>query len=204
MTVIVDYGAGNTRSVMNTLDRIGAKYTLSSDSGKIRDSERLILPGVGHAGAAMLQLNKRNLINVLQEYKNPFLGICLGMQLMYEHSEEGNTTCLGLIPGIIKKFKPDLAHKVPHMGWNDFYPVADNLLFSGLDSAISVYFVHSFYAENSEFSIGSCNYKILFCAAVGYNNFYGLQFHPEKSGSMGQCIIRNFLKMENNCNNESN
>ena len=196
MTVIVDYGSGNTRSVMNVLDRIGSSYILTSNPDIIKNSERLILPGVGHAKASMDQLKKRELLEVLQEYTMPFLGICLGMQLMFDHSDEGNTKCLGVIPGKIKKFVPNKESKVPHMGWNDFTVTTDCELFSGLNSSFPVYFVHSYYAEVSEHSIGTCDYIQKFSGAVRYRNFFGLQFHPEKSSVLGQQVIKNFIKME--------
>ena len=193
MTVIIDYGAGNTSSVMNTLDRLGANYVLSSDISDILASERLILPGVGHAAQAMEALRSKELVATIQQYKKPFLGICLGMQVMYDHSDEGDTTCLGLIKGRIRRFVPKEQFKVPHMGWNDFIPTLSNPLFYGLSHEESVYFVHSYYASVSESSIGNCDYLGPFCAAVQYKNFYGVQFHPEKSGKVGQKILSNFM-----------
>jgi glutamine amidotransferase len=195
MTVIVDYGAGNTQSVINALERIGADYALSSDIDTINNSDRLILPGVGHAAAAMQKLEKNGLTEVLRQYRKPFLGICLGMQLMFTHSEEGDTTCLGLMPGKIMRFKADAVQKVPHMGWNDFEPNLQSPLFKGISSKVAVYFVHSYYAEVTEYSIGKCFYGIDFCAAIGFHNYYGLQFHPEKSGEIGQRMILNFLQL---------
>jgi len=193
MTAIIDYGAGNTCSVINTLERIGASYVLTSDPEVIKEAARVIFPGVGHAAAAMEQLDKSNLINVLKDIKQPFLGICLGMQLMFRHSEEGNTSCLGLIAGEVRRFKPNDGHKVPHMGWNDFYPDQSNALFSGMNASESMYFVHSYYAEKGDFTIGMCDYTVPFTASVQYRNFYGVQFHPEKSGAIGQKILENFL-----------
>ena len=193
MTVLIDYGAGNTKSVMNALDRIGARYKLSSDHSVIAESSRLILPGVGHAAAAMEQLRSRDLIAVLQNYKKPFLGICLGMQLMYEHSEEGDTACLDLIPGIVRKFEAHPLQKVPHMGWNDFSNESGHYALQGLDSGSTAYFVHSYYASVSAITISTCDYIKQFSAAVSYENYTGIQFHPEKSGSAGQKILSNFI-----------
>lgn len=193
MTVIIDYGAGNTRSVMNTLNRLGVDYVLTSDIATISNSERLILPGVGHAEAAMTQLKNRSLVDVLKNYKNPFLGICLGMQLMFEYSEEGDTRCLGLIPGEIKKFITHSKNKVPHMGWNDFSNECGHFVFEGLKSKETAYFVHSYYADVSDHTISKCDYIIPFSAAVAFNNFVGIQFHPEKSGTIGQTILHNFI-----------
>ncbi len=195
MTVLIDYGAGNTKSVMNALDRIGAQYKLSSDFNVIADSSRLILPGVGHAAAAMEQLKSRDLVSVLQNYKKPFLGICLGMQLMYEHSEEGDTTCLGLIPGIVRKFEANSLQKVPHMGWNDFSNVSGHYTLAGLDFGSTAYFVHSYYASLSAFTISECTYILPFSAAISYENYTGIQFHPEKSGATGQKILSNFINI---------
>lgn len=195
MTAIVDYGAGNTCSVINTLDRIGASYVLTSDPKILTASGRVILPGVGHAAAAMEQLHKSNLTEVLKAIKQPFLGICLGMQLMFDYSEEGNTTCLGLINGKVRRFSPASGYKVPHMGWNDFYVDQKNALFNGMNASESMYFVHSYYAEKGDFTTGICDYGHAFTAAVQYRNFYGVQFHPEKSGYVGQKILENFLKI---------
>jgi imidazole glycerol-phosphate synthase subunit HisH len=195
MTAIVDYGAGNTCSVINTLDRIGASYVLTSDPKILIDADRVILPGVGHAAAAMEQLHKSNLTEILKAIKQPFLGICLGMQLMFDYSEEGDTTCLGLIGGKVRRFIPVSGYKVPHMGWNDFLPDQNNALFSGMNASESMYFVHSYYAEKGDFTTGICDYTHPFTAAVQYQNFYGVQFHPEKSGNAGQKILENFLKI---------
>lgn len=193
MTVIIDYGAGNTQSVMNALDRIGTPYTLSMDQSIIAAASRLILPGVGHAAAAMSQLKARNLISTLQNYKKPFLGICLGMQLMFEYSEEGNTSCLGVIPGMVKRFEPSHNHKVPHMGWNDFSIDTEHFVLSDLNDICTAYYVHSFYAPISEYTVSTCEYILPFSAAVSYENYTGIQFHPEKSGAIGQQILANFI-----------
>lgn len=192
-TAIIDYGAGNTQSVINALERIGADYLLTADPNVISEARRVIFPGVGHAAAAMEQLEKSNLIDVIRSIKQPFLGICLGMQLMFQHSEEGNTTCLGLIDGEVRRFKTNLGYKVPHMGWNDFYPDLHNHLFKGMNVSESMYFVHSYYAEKGDFTSGMCNYTVPFSASVQYGNFYGVQFHPEKSGTAGQKVLENFL-----------
>ena len=192
-TAIVDYGAGNTSSVINSLARIGAEYQLTSDPQIIKNAARVILPGVGHAGAAMEQLKKKNLITLLKTIEQPMLGICLGMQLMFEQSEEGDTRCLGIIPECIKRFESFKKFKVPHMGWNDFFPDMDNKLFLGLNSSESMYFVHSYFAEKGEFTTGICDYTKPFTAAIQYKNFYGVQFHPEKSGAIGQKILENFI-----------
>ncbi|MFZ1749283.1 MAG: imidazole glycerol phosphate synthase subunit HisH [Saprospiraceae bacterium] len=194
MTVIIDYGAGNTQSVINALERLGISYKLTSEIDCIMSASRIILPGVGHAAAAMQQLNQRGLVDVLQQYDKPLLGVCLGMQLLYEHSEEGDTRCLGVVPGLVKRFSPQSGIKVPHMGWNDLQIEANHPLFEGLEITESMYFVHSYYAIFGDYTIGSCTYNFTFSAAIQYKNFYGVQFHPEKSGEKGQLILRNFCK----------
>ncbi|MBK8349789.1 MAG: imidazole glycerol phosphate synthase subunit HisH [Saprospiraceae bacterium] len=197
MTVIIDYKAGNTQSVMNVLDKIGEPYLLSCDPQDLIAAKRLILPGVGHAAPAMKQLQKQGLDQIISHFEKPFLGICLGMQIMYEYSEEGNTACLGLIPGTIRKFIPSKSLKVPHMGWNDIDLDINQSLFKGLNERESVYFVHSYFADFEESStIGITEYARRFSAAVRYKNFMGLQFHPEKSGKVGQTMIENFIKMK--------
>jgi imidazole glycerol-phosphate synthase subunit HisH len=195
MTAIIDYGAGNTRSVMNVLDRLGCKYVLTSDIEEISTAQRLILPGVGHAAPAMKSLQDRSLIEVIKGYKKPFLGICLGMQLMCSFSEEGETSCLGLIGLGVKKLLPSDGLKVPHMGWNKMSIDPYNPLFMGLEAEEYVYFVHSYAVPCSDATIGTCDYSGSFSAAIQKNNFFGVQFHPEKSGIKGQLILHNFLKL---------
>ena len=195
MTAIVDYGAGNTKSVTNLLDRLGQQYVLTADENEISQADRLILPGVGHAASAMDSLEKSGLIPTLKSYQKPFMGICLGMQLMYDFSEEGDVNCLSIIPGSVKKFESDGNHKVPHMGWNTIQTDPENPLFKDIPNNSYVYFVHSYYAGISEKTIGSCDYIFPFSAAVQYRNYYAVQFHPEKSGDVGQKMMENFLKL---------
>lgn len=195
MTAIVDYGAGNTKSVTNLLDRLGQQYVLTADENEISQADRLILPGVGHAASAMDSLEKSGLISTLKTYQKPFMGICLGMQLMYDFSEEGDVDCLSIIPGSVKKFDSDSHHKVPHMGWNTIQTDPDNPLFTGIPDHSYVYFVHSYFAEISEETIAGCDYIFPFSAAVQYRNYYAVQFHPEKSGEVGQKLMENFLKL---------
>lgn len=194
MTAIVDYGAGNTKSVMNLLDRLGQQYVLTADENEIREADRLILPGVGHAASAMDSLEKSRLIPMLKSYQKPFLGICLGMQLMYDFSEEGDVECLGIIPGSVKKFESDGHHKVPHMGWNTIQTDPGNPLFNDIPNHSYVYFVHSYFAAISKETIASCDYIFPFSAAVQYRNYYAVQFHPEKSGEVGQKMMENFCE----------
>ncbi len=196
MTAIIDYGAGNTKSIKNLLNRLGKAYVLTADPTLIKSSDRLILPGVGHALSAMDALKRTELIPILKAYNKPFLGICLGMQLMYEFSDEGNATCLGLVPGTVKRFDKHGNLKVPHMGWNTIKTDETNPIFRGLPNESFMYFVHSYYAEISDQTIASCDYIKPFSAAIQYRNYFGVQFHPEKSGLMGQTIIENFLKIK--------
>ncbi len=194
MTAIVDYGAGNTKSVTNLLDRLGQQYVLTADENQIREADRLILPGVGHAASAMDSLVKSGLIPTLKSYQKPFLGICLGMQLMYDFSEEGDVNCLGIIPGMVKEFESDGAHKVPHMGWNTIQADPENPLFEDIPNHSYFYFVHSYFAAMSKETIASCDYIFPFSAAVQYRNYYAVQFHPEKSGEIGQKMMENFCE----------
>lgn len=195
MTAIVDYDAGNTRSVANALERLNAAYIITSEVEIIMSADRLILPGVGHAADAMEKLESKKLIHVLKNYKKALLGICLGMQLMFESSEEGDTECLGLLPGKVLRFRAENSEKVPHMGWNDVQAVVQNPLFGNYEQSQEYYFVHSYYAPTGNYTIASCNYITPFSAAVAKDNFLGVQFHPEKSGIAGQQILSNFLKI---------
>ena len=196
MIAIIDYDAGNTRSVINALKRIGVQYQLTDDAEMIHSADKVIFPGVGHAFTAMKRLQEKNLVEIIKSCSQPFLGICLGMQLLFEHSEEGNTTCLEIIPGKVKGFVAEEGFKVPHMGWNDNIMFNSNecILFKGLDR-IETYFVHSYYAELGTYTTTLCNYGIDFTASVRLDNFFGVQFHPEKSGKVGEQILKNFINI---------
>jgi glutamine amidotransferase len=196
MIGIIDYGAGNTRSVINSLIRLNADYVLTDDSRIIKTVEKLILPGVGHAGAAMENLKKTGLVELILEWEKPFLGVCVGMQLMYESCEEGETLSLGIIPGRVKRFKKSQTKKIPHMGWNEntlINNIEDNLMKGCLEK--ETYFVHSYCGEINEYTVATCNYYEEFASYINRNNFHGLQFHPEKSGDVGQLILQNFLEI---------
>lgn len=193
MIVIIDYDAGNTCSVMNALDRLNADYILSDDPLTIETADKVIFPGVGHAGAAMNALNRKGLPDTIRKLKQPVLGICVGMQLLAEKSEEGDTLCLGIVPGSVKKFDVDQGLNVPHMGWNQLRIEKEDSIFNNINSEENFYFVHSYYLPESEFSIASCDYGMRFCAAVKHQNFIGIQFHAEKSGTKGSMLIENFL-----------
>ena len=190
--VIVDYKAGNVQSVLFALERLGVQATLSADFETIQSADKVIFPGVGEASSAMAQLKSRNLHQLLPTLEQPFFGVCLGMQLLCEHSEEGDTDLLGIIPLQVKRFQTEL--KVPHMGWNQLEQL-QSPLFEGLPEQEYVYYVHSYYVPMSEYTIAQTAYPEPFSAAVRYKNFYAAQFHPEKSGPAGAQILKNFLAL---------
>ncbi len=192
-TIIIDYGAGNVFSVATALERLGVRSALTSDPDVIRRAERVIFPGVGQAGQAMERLVRTGLDEVIPRLTVPVLGICLGMQLMCARSEEGQTEGLGIFPLDVKKFGGGV--KVPHMGWNNLTELKGPL-FKGLgEEAPRMYFVHSYYVPVSGFSAAVCDYGFAFSAALEKDNFFGCQFHPEKSSAMGQAVLKNFLKL---------
>jgi imidazole glycerol-phosphate synthase subunit HisH len=191
---IVKYNAGNVQSVTFALQRIGIAPILTDDVAELQSADKVIFPGVGEAGTAMKYLKERKLDVVLKSLEQPFLGICLGMQLMCQHSEEANTECLGIFSTNVKKFPPEL--KVPHMGWNTISNLKTDL-YAGVENESSVYFVHSFYAETCAQTIANCDYIFDFSAALNFQNFYGVQFHPEKSGLLGAKILENFIQKIN-------
>ena len=192
-TIIIDYGAGNVFSVATALERFGVRSALTSDPDVIRRAERVIFPGVGPAGQAMERLVRTGLDEVIPRLTVPVLGICLGMQLMCARSEEGQTEGLGIFPLDVKKFGGGV--KVPHMGWNNLTELKGPL-FKGLgEEAPRMYFVHSYYVPVSGFSAAVCDYGFAFSAALEKDNFFGCQFHPEKSSAMGQAVLKNFLKL---------
>ena len=193
MIVMIDYDAGNTRSVMNALDRLDVDYLLTDDKDKITSADKVIFPGVGHAGAAMEALGQKGLVETIKSLTQPVLGICVGMQLMAESSEEGDTSCLGIVPGTVKRFDSEQGSKVPHMGWNQISKPIDDVLFTSVNDDSHLYFVHSYYLPSSELDIASCHYQVSFAAAIKKDNFWGVQFHPEKSGKIGAQIIANFV-----------
>lgn len=196
MIAIIDYDTGNLRSVCNALDRIGAEYVLTDDPKVIAQADRVLLPGVGEASSAMQKLQERGLCDVIKSLKVPVLGICIGMQLMCRHSQEGDVDCLGIFDADVCRFEPDLAAgvKVPHMGWNAVTDLKTGL-FEGLEDGEFVYFVHSYAASVCEDTIAVSDNGRKFSAAMRRDNFYGAQFHPEKSGDVGERILRNFMNL---------
>jgi len=194
MIGILKYRAGNLASVSNALDRLGVNYIISDLPGELESCDSIIFPGVGHAVPAMEDLQSRNLDTWLKNTKKPVLGICLGMQLLYDSTEEGDCKTLGILPGRLKKFNPSLA-KVPHMGWNQCEKTKDHPLLSGLESEEYFYFVHSYYAPVNIHTLASCTYIYEFAAVAAKNNFMGVQFHPEKSGDPGSRLLQNFINI---------
>lgn len=190
--VIINYGAGNIQSIMFAIERLGFKAVLSNNPEEIKAADKVIFPGVGEASSAMKKLKESGLDQLIPELKQPVLGICLGMQLMCAYSEEGKTEGLGIFDDNVIKFTPKV--KVPQMGWNTIYNLKSDL-FNGISENEFMYLVHSFYVPNSENSIALTNYEVEYCSALQKNNFYGVQFHPEKSGKFGEQILNNFLKI---------
>ena len=195
MVAVIDYNAGNTRSVMNALSRLGVKAELTSDIDVIKSSDRMIFPGVGAASWSMDELKKRELIETIKEYQRPFLGICLGMQLMNSFSEEGNVDLLNITANKVRLFDKNVGVKIPHVGWNEVTFSSDPI-FKNLREKEYFYFVHSYYVEYSENTIATCFYdNVTFSAGLRKDNFYGFQFHLEKSGEVGEKLLKNFLEV---------
>lgn len=194
MIAIIDYKMGNLRSVENALKRLGAEFVVTADTEVIRRADRVLLPGVGNAAEAMENLRKADLVDVIRSLRRPVLGICVGMQVMCRHSEEGDAKCLEIFDAHVKRFVPTAEEKVPHMGWNSIGNL-ESKLFKGINGGEMVYFVHSYYPELCPDTIATTRHGVMFSAALKYENFYGTQFHPEKSGDVGERIIANFLKL---------
>ncbi|MFV8335474.1 imidazole glycerol phosphate synthase subunit HisH [Flavobacterium sp. RSP29] len=190
--VIINYGAGNIQSIMFAIERLGFKAVLSNNPEEIKAADKVIFPGVGEASSAMKMLLESGLETLIPTLKQPVLGICLGMQLMCNKSEEGNTKGLGIFEVDVIKFTPKV--KVPQMGWNQIYNLKSPL-FEGINENEYMYLVHSFYAPNCSEAIATTNYEVEYASALQKDNFYGTQFHPEKSGDVGEQILGNFLKL---------
>jgi len=189
---IVKYNAGNIMSVSYALNRLGIDPIVTDDPTILKNADKVIFPGVGEASTAMNYLRQHDLDVVIKNLTQPILGICLGMQLMGIHSEEGDTQCLGIFDTNVKKFPP--VDKVPHMGWNQIFDFRSPLL-KGIDEKSFVYFVHSFYVEKCKKTAVSCDYILPFSAGLVKDNFYAFQFHPEKSGETGAKILKNFIEL---------
>lgn len=187
---IIDYGAGNTQSVKYALKRLGCKGVLTSDKEVISSSDRVIFPGVGQASSAMKKLESKGLDLLIPELKQPVLGICLGMQLMCNFSEEGNTNCLKIFDSNVKRF--DNSFKVPQIGWNTVFDLKTSLFNSIIENEY-MYLIHSYYVPLIADTVATSNYGINYSTAINKNNFTGVQFHPEKSGSKGELVLKNFI-----------
>jgi glutamine amidotransferase len=190
---VIKYNAGNIMSVDFALKRIGVEAIISDDAEKIQSADKVIFPGVGEASSAMAYLREKNLDTIIKNLKQPVLGICLGMQLLCDRSEEGNTECLGIFPQVIKKFESD-QFKIPQIGWNTIYDLKSPL-FKNIKDNSYVYFVHGYYAEIGANTISKTNYITEYSSALNKNNFYGAQFHPEKSGDVGEQLLKNFIEL---------
>lgn len=195
-TVIIKYNAGNIRSVLFALQRIGCTATVTDDAERIKAADKIIFPGVGEASTAMNYLKERKLDKLIISLQQPVLGICLGMQLMCEYSEENTTACLNIFNNVmVKQFVPDNKQvKVPQIGWNNIYNLQSGLL-NNVHENSYCYFVHGYYASNSAYTIATADYVQPYSAALQKNNFYGVQFHPEKSAVAGEQILKNFLSL---------
>lgn len=193
MIAIIKYNAGNIKSVQNALDRFGRESIISDNRDTILSADRVIFPGVGEAGSAMKYLADRGLDKTIKEIKRPFLGICLGLQLMCRYSEESSTSCLGIFSSEVKRFPPDKL--VPHMGWNNLKQEKESRLLNGISENDDFYFVHSYYAERGKENVASCSYITEFSAVMQKDNYYATQFHPEKSSGPGMQILKNFLEL---------
>jgi imidazole glycerol-phosphate synthase subunit HisH len=193
---ILKYNAGNIQSVLIALERLGVAAIVTDDVEQIKRASKVIFPGVGEASTAMNYLKERRLDKVICELKQPVLGICLGMQLLCDYSEENDTLCMGVIPVKVKKFPASHDYKVPQVGWNSIYDLRSDL-FKNVPEQSFIYNVHSYYVADSDFTIAKCEYGITYAAAIKKDNFYGVQFHTEKSADIGDQILKNFLALPN-------
>lgn len=195
MLAIVDSGGANIASVRFALDRLGIASELTADPAVIRSAERVILPGVGSAQEGMRKLREKNLVEVIRSLTQPVIGFCLGEQLLFESSAEGDTTSLGLIPGRVARIPETPGITVPHMGWNTLEVLRDTPLLAGIARDARFYFVHSFAGPVNEFTLATATHGAPFAAVVQRGNFYGVQFHPERSGAAGAQLLQNFLAL---------
>jgi len=191
--VLVDAGGTNIGSVRYALQRLGADAELTSEAAAIRAADKVILPGVGAAGPGMTRLRELGLVEVLRSLRQPVLGVCLGMQLLCTHSEEGDTACLGLIPASVRRFAEAPGLRVPHMGWNEVSIRREHPLLAGLGEGEQAYFVHSYAVPVGDWTLATVDYGGAFSAVVAHRNFHGMQFHPERSAGVGARLLKNFL-----------
>lgn len=190
--VIIKYNAGNIKSVLFALERIGVNAIVTDDADEIRSADRVIFPGVGEASSAMQYLKEKGLDQLICSLTQPVLGICLGMQLMCSYSEENDTSCMGIFPEKVIRFSELNGLKIPQIGWNNIIDLKSKL-FAGIPENAYMYFVHSYYVECSNDTISTTDYTLKYSSALQKNNFYAVQFHPEKSGEIGQRILENFI-----------
>jgi glutamine amidotransferase len=190
---VIKYNAGNIQSVSFALERLNVNFSITDNAEEIKKADKVIFPGVGEASTTMNYLRERKLDTLIKNLKQPVLGICLGMQLLCKHSEENNTACLGIFDETVKRFIPSADQKVPHMGWNQLTSV-NGWIDQTLEHS-SVYFVHSYYVPVNKFTSAVTDYTVPFSAAMKKDNFYAVQFHPEKSAETGQTILKNFLSI---------
>lgn len=193
--LLLNSGGSNYTSLQSAFNRLGANCVQASNRTDIENASHVVLPGVGSAGAAMQMIHQLDLAEQIKALSKPLLGICLGMQILYAYSEESQTDCLGIIPGSIRKLKHSPGIRVPHMGWNNICQTQANTLLGDMDGN-DFYFVHSYAAELNDYSLAYCEHGTSFAAAVAYRNFYGVQFHPERSGPQGQKLLENFLSIQ--------
>jgi glutamine amidotransferase len=192
---IIDSGGANIASVLYAIERLGVKAELTTDPEHVRAATHVILPGVGAAADCMTRLQNTSLIDTIKQIRQPLLGVCVGMQLLFESSEEGDVECLGMLPGRVRRFPDRTGLPVPHMGWNQLNVLKPTLLMQGVHANDYVYFVHSYAAPISEYTLASTDYGAEFSAVVQKGNVYGVQFHPERSARVGAIILRNFLSI---------
>ncbi|MFC7521871.1 imidazole glycerol phosphate synthase subunit HisH [Xanthomonas populi] len=192
---LIDAGGANLGSVRYALERLGVEARVVRDAEGLQGAQRVILPGVGAAPEAMSRLRAQGLVEPFRHLQVPLIGICLGMQLLFEHSEEGDVDCLGLLPGIVRHMTPALGIRVPHMGWNQLVPMRESALLAGLPERASAYFVHGYAAPVTANTVATCDHGGLFTAVVQQGRRCGAQFHPERSAETGARILRNFLEM---------
>ncbi|MBR6286402.1 MAG: imidazole glycerol phosphate synthase subunit HisH [Bacteroidaceae bacterium] len=193
---VVKYNAGNIHSVVNAIKRIGIEPVVTDDAQLLQSADRVVFPGQGNAGPTMQYIREHGLDKTIMSLRQPVLGICIGQQLMCKHSEEGDTDCLGIFDAEVKRFQPQQHNdKVPQMGWNTIYDTKSEL-FKDFDKPEYVYFVHSFYVPKCDFTIATTDYTLEYSSALHKDNFYATQFHPEKSGSVGERILKNFIEIK--------